>query len=118
MTTIFEFLSKDPEPLSFRAGETIFAQGQLGEEMYVIGEGEVDIVFKEKVINTHGAGEIFGEMALIDNQSRSASAVAKSDCKIAPVSEKRFIFLVQEHPYFSLQVMRVLAERLRKRTES
>ena len=118
MTKIFEFLRKDPEPLSFKAGETIFEQGQLGEEMYVIEEGEVDIVFGEKVINTHEAGEIFGEMALIDNQPRSSSAVAKSDCKVAPVSQKRFIFLVQEHPYFSLQVMRVLAERLRKRTGS
>ena len=86
--------------------------------MYVIEEGEVNIVLGEKVINSLRQGEIFGEMALIDRKRRSASAVAKSDCRVAPVSEKRFIFLVQEHPYFSLQVMRVLAERLRKRTES
>lgn len=86
--------------------------------MYAVVEGEVEIVFADKVINTHGPGEIFGEMALIDTKRRSAAAVAKSDCKLVPIDEKRFLFLVQQHPYFPLQLMRVLAERLRLRTES
>ena len=70
------------------------------------------------MINTHGAGEIFGELALIDTQIRSASAIAKTDCQLIPVNERRFIFLTQQHPFFALHVMRILAQRLRKWTES
>ena len=59
------------------------------------------------------ANDIFGEMALIDNQPRSATAVAVTDVELVPVSEKQFLFLVGQTPYFALKVMRVLAQRLR-----
>ena len=118
MPTTFNIFKNDTEAESFSAGQTIFTEGQLGELMYAILEGEVQIVFADKVINTHGPGEIFGEMALIDTKRRSATAVAQSGCKLVPIDEKRFLFLVQQHPYFPLQLMRVLAERLRLRTES
>ena len=108
----------DTEAEVFPAGKTIFAEGELGEVMYAVVEGDVAIIFGDKVINTHGPGEIFGEMALIDTKRRSATAVAKSDCKLVPIDEKRFFFLVQQHPYFPLQLLRVLSERLRLRTES
>jgi CRP/FNR family transcriptional regulator, cyclic AMP receptor protein len=53
-------------------------------------------------------------MALIDSLPRSATAIAVTDCRLAPINEKQFLLLVQETPFFSLYVMRVLAERLRK----
>jgi hypothetical protein len=56
---------------------------------------------------------IFGEMALIDNAPRSATAIAASDAKLVPVSEKQFLFLISNTPYFALNVMRVMARRLR-----
>jgi CRP/FNR family transcriptional regulator, cyclic AMP receptor protein len=56
---------------------------------------------------------IFGEMALIDNAPRSATAVAVSDAKLVSVSEKQFLFLISNTPYFALNVMRVMARRLR-----
>jgi CRP/FNR family transcriptional regulator, cyclic AMP receptor protein len=57
---------------------------------------------------------IFGEMALIDDEPRSATAIAATDVELVPVSEKQFLFLVSQTPYFALKVMRVLAQRLRK----
>jgi CRP/FNR family transcriptional regulator, cyclic AMP receptor protein len=66
------------------------------------------------VLDVAGPGDIVGEMALIDAKSRSATAQAKSDCRLAPVDERRFLFLVHEHPLFALHVMRVLADRLRR----
>ena len=60
-----------------------------------------------------GADSIFGEMAPIDNEPRSASAIAMSDVELVAVSEKQFLFLVSQTPYFALKVMRVLAQRLR-----
>jgi CRP/FNR family cyclic AMP-dependent transcriptional regulator len=82
--------------------------------MYVILEGEVDIQKHGRSIYTAGPGEILGEMAMIDAQGRSASAVAFSPCRLAVVDEKQFLFMVQETPNFALEVMRVLVGRLRR----
>ena len=58
---------------------------------------------------------MFGEMALVDSEPRSAEAVARTDCKLVPINKKRFAFLVTETPFFALEVMQVMANRLRKR---
>ena len=60
------------------------------------------------------ADDIFGEMALIDSEPRSATALAVTDVELVAVSEKQFLFLVSQTPYFALKVMRTLAQRLRK----
>jgi CRP-like cAMP-binding protein len=115
---ILGIFKPDEETESFAKGQVIFQQGEMGDVMYCILKGDVEIIFKDKVINTHGVGEIFGEMALIDTRVRSASAIAKTECELVPVNERKFIFLTQQHPFFALHIMRILAERLRKRTES
>jgi CRP/FNR family cyclic AMP-dependent transcriptional regulator len=53
-------------------------------------------------------------MALIDQSPRSATAVAKTDCKLAPIDRRRFEFMVQQTPFFSLTVMKIMADRLRR----
>jgi CRP-like cAMP-binding protein len=53
-------------------------------------------------------------MGMIDEGARSATVVAKSDCKLLPIDRKRFNFLIQQTPHFALHVMRVIAERLRR----
>jgi CRP-like cAMP-binding protein len=98
---------------SFRAGETIFHQGEPRTFMFVVNEGDVEIRIGHTVAEVVGPGGIFGEMAMIDNSPRSATAVARSDCKLCPIDEKRFQFLVQQTPYFALEVLRVMANRLR-----
>ncbi len=55
------------------------------------------------------------ELALIDKSPRSATAVAKTDCSLIPITEKQFLFLVQETPFFALTVMATLARRIRSR---
>jgi len=73
----------------------------------------VRIRIGNRTISELSADSIFGEMALIDNEPRSASAIAVSDVELVPVSEKQFLFLASQTPYFALKVMRVLAQRLR-----
>lgn len=85
--------------------------------MFAIVEGEVEIRLNGKTVEVCKAGSIVGEMALIDSQPRSATAIAKTDCKLASVDEKRFLFLVQQTPLFALQVMRIMTERLRHMNE-
>jgi CRP/FNR family transcriptional regulator, cyclic AMP receptor protein len=98
----------------YRAGENIFVEGQPRDVMYVVLEGEVDIQRHGQSIYTAGPRELVGEMAMIDSQARSASAVALSPCRLASMDEKQFLFMVEEAPYFALHVMRVLVERLRR----
>ena len=98
----------------FQANSTIFAEGTPGDVMYVVLDGEVELRVRDEVLEVAGPGDIVGEMALIDAKPRSATARAKSDCRLAPVDERRFLFLVHEHPFFALHVMRVLTDRLRR----
>ena len=114
-TTLFR---NETDPKRFKAGETVFGEGSPGDYMYAVIDGEVDIVKGGKVVDTIGAGGLFGEMALIDHMGRSAAARAKTDCSAAQIDEKRFLFLVREHPNFALHLMRVLTDRIRNRTEA
>ncbi len=100
--------------IPFRAGDSIFRVGDPPDCMYVVLEGEVRISSNGRLLEDLGPGGVFGEIALIDNAPRSADAVATTDCRVVPISESHFQYLVQETPFFSLQVMRVMAERLRR----
>ena len=112
--TVALTIFKDAENYqTYAAGETIFDDGQEGDYMFVVIEGEVEIVAKGKVINRIGVGEIFGEMALIDNSPRSADARASRECRVVPVDQYNFTHYVQHSPFFAIYVMSVMAERLR-----
>lgn len=97
-------------------GTVIFDEETPGDVMYVILSGEVDIFANGVLVETLTAGDLVGEMALIDSKPRSASALTRGDCRIAPVDEERFLEMVRQKPEFSLHVMRILAERLRRTT--
>lgn len=92
--------------------------GDPGDTMFSIIDGTVEILLDDKILETLAAGELFGEMSLIDKSPRSATARAKTDCKVVPIDEKRFLFMVQQHPFFALEVMRVLTTRIRHRLET
>lgn len=99
---------------AFKAGQTIFSEGDdPAGMMYVVQEGEVDILVHGEHIDTLGPGSFLGEIGLVAKKPRSATAVAKSDCRLVPIDQKRFNFLVQQTPYFALEVMQTIAERLR-----
>lgn len=101
-------------PAKFEQGEVIFSEGDKGDKMYVIRSGEIEVERDGKIVETLSAGGIFGEMALIDGSPRAATARAKTACEVAPISERSFLFLVHETPFFAISVMRALAERLRR----
>jgi CRP/FNR family cyclic AMP-dependent transcriptional regulator len=61
---------------------------------------------------------VFGELALIDHSARSATAIAARDCRLATVSRERFTSMVQRSPYVALDLMKILADRLRRATAS
>jgi len=103
--------------VAIAAGETLFAEGDAGTEAYVIVEGEFEISHRGVVLATVGPGDIVGEMALIDPNPRSADCRAATAAKYVAVDQRRFTFLVQETPFFAIQVMRIMANRLRTTNE-
>ena len=109
-----EAVQKEPNRQTFAGGEFIFHQGEVGTYMYVVVEGTIDISVHGSLVRTMGPGDLFGEMALIDDSPRSANAIAKTDCMVAAIDERQFLFLIHETPMFALQVMTVMADRLRK----
>jgi len=98
---------------TFLSGAKIFQAGEPGTKMYVVLKGEVELSVHGNVIASLGKGGILGEMALIDNNPRSATAYAKTDCELVVMDEKRFLALVREKPDFAIEVMKVLVGRLR-----
>jgi CRP/FNR family transcriptional regulator, cyclic AMP receptor protein len=110
----FNLFQRAHDLVTYTAGETIFAKGDPGDRMYVITSGTVRIEDGGRHIATLGQGELLGELALIDAAPRSADAVAETGCALAPIDRPRFLFLVQQTPYFAVQVMQAMAERLRE----
>ena len=100
---------------SYTAGTTIFSCNDPGDVMYLVKSGEVDIIVNGRTVETVVPGDILGEMALIDQDSRSADARAKTDCELQPVNQRQFTFMVQETPFFALEVMRTMSRRLRSK---
>ena len=110
----FSFLAEASIPVWYlKPGETIFKEGETAKELYVIRSGQVEIQLGNRLLATLEANEIFGEMALIESAPRSATAIAKTDVALVPISKKDFLTLVSRAPTFALDIMGMMARRLR-----
>jgi CRP-like cAMP-binding protein len=114
LNTTINLFNNDKDFVIFPAGQVIFEKGGLADRMYVVIDGEVEISIDGQFLDTTGAGGIVGEMALIDSSPRSATAIAKTQCKLVGVDKNRFNFLVQQTPNFASNVMKIMVERIRK----
>ena len=117
MNAKLDMFAAEENPRTCQPGEVIFRSMEMGAEMYVVLEGQVQLTVGSTVLETLGPGEPFGEMALIDQTPRVATATAKTACKLAVIPERRFLFLVQTTPQFALHIMKAMADRLRKMSE-
>ena len=108
-----ELFRQETGALQLAPGDSLFRQGEKGDKMYVLLEGEMEILLGDFVLETVRKGALIGEMALIDDSPRTASAIAKSPCRLAEIDRRRFHFLVQQTPHFATHVMKTLADRLR-----
>ena len=102
----------------FGVDDIIFEEGSTGRELFVVLEGKVEIAkvsgASKTVIVTLGKGEFFGEMAVIDGSSRSATAIsAAANTRVMRINHARFVYLVSQQPAFALMVMDALSKRLR-----
>jgi len=92
----------------------LFNEGEPGNTMYVLMEGSASVVVAGQVIEVARPGALLGEMALVDSSVRSATVIARSNCRLLPINRTQFDLLVRESPEFARHVMMVIADRLRR----
>ena len=110
---LLEVFKDSDDLVEFPAGAVILAEGQEGNNMYVVMEGELSISLEGKPLATARPGEIIGEMALINSEIRSATVTATTDCTLASIDQASFNALLRHVPEFTLHVMDILAARLK-----
>ena len=99
--------------LHFNAGASIYRRHEKGDCAYIIRGGEVEIRERGGAVDTVRPGEIFGEVALIDDGPRTASAVALSEIELIPISRSLFLLLIRDDPDFARAVIGLMTRRVR-----
>lgn len=104
-----------------KEGDYVFREGDLGTEMYIINEGKVEILNlvgdEEQVLAVLEKGDFFGEMSVLEDLPRAASARAATDCRLLQINGSTFDQLLQGNPEIAIRMMRKLSRRLRETDE-
>jgi CRP-like cAMP-binding protein len=104
----------ESEPVSLDAGEFLFREGDAADALYIVKKGTLRVVSGSTIYETLKPGGIVGEMAIVDQSSRrSASVIAGTHAELLKIDRKQFLDLVANNPDFSIEVMQVMARRLR-----
>lgn len=110
-----KLLAFTSETINFQNGEILFKAGEPGDCAYVIMEGEVEIlstVDNDTRVSLLQINQIFGELALLNDEPRSATLRAKGELKVMKISESLFMELIRESPALALNVLRQLGQKL------
>ena len=111
---LYEFFKDSKYIEEYPAGNVIIEEGKPGKVMYVVLDGKVEIKVGDRTLAVAEPGDPVGELALADPGPRCASATVLEDCKLAVVTEQRYLALICKVPYFSINVMQAIAHRLRR----
>jgi CRP/FNR family transcriptional regulator, cyclic AMP receptor protein len=101
---------------TYPAGRPVMKEGEPGLSMYIVMRGKVAVTIKGVVVERVGAGGVFGEMALVDQSPRAASAAAEEESLLLAISRNDFLTLVKTRPDFAVSLLKAVAERLRHMT--
>ena len=106
------------KPLTVEPGTTLCEEGTPGDAMFIILSGEADIYKGPQLMAQLGAGEMFGEMALLTGEERSASVIASTPMKLYELDKSDFDGMLTRSPHLASGLSRILARRLRETTQS
>lgn len=102
----------------FHDGEVIIRQGDVGDCMYVIQEGKVEVILetedREVLLNVHGEGQFIGEMAIFDRDVRSATIRALGETRVLTVDKKNFMRRVHDDPALAFRLVETMSSRIRE----
>ena len=103
----------DDAPVSFLRNQVILEEGQVGTRMYAVLEGSIAVTIGGTLVDRIGPGGVLGELALLDQSPRLASATAEDNVTLQPINRNAFIALVKLDPELGAALLAALAERLR-----
>jgi len=111
-------LCRYAQPTTLKRGATLFAKGDPGHSLYAVISGTVKISVsspdgRNAILNLIGAGEVFGEIALLDGQPRTADATANTNCEILVIDRRDFLPFVHSQPTLAMKFIELLCGRLR-----
>ena len=109
--------TNDNNSKRYAAGDIVFRQGDEADGVYIVQEGEIELLLDDVLVGLEQAGGIIGEMAMIDETTRSATARASTECVLQHLDRDQFINMIEASPSFVFHLMRVMAERLRRTNE-
>jgi len=108
------------EARTYRDGERLFEKGDEGDAAYIVVNGEVEVLVPsdgtEQTVATLGKGELFGEMAVLCDQSRTTAIAAKTDLEVLRLDRDVVLNLMREFPAITLELVRILGRRLERTT--
>jgi CRP-like cAMP-binding protein len=118
---VIHSLVEQVEKITLKPDEVLFNKGDIGDALYVVETGRVKMVGtnkdgQEMVFNQVGAGAVIGEMAIIDQQPRSAGVVAITESELLKLSQEAFMRVFEEQPLLGMEISRNVIQRLRLAT--
>lgn len=106
----------------FQNGEVIVRQGEVGNCMYVIQQGQVEVLLKKGDVDVSvavlGEGDFFGEMALFDQEVRSATVRARGEARVLTLEKRTFLRRIHEDPSLAFRILEKMSRRVRKLNDS
>ncbi|MCH9838424.1 MAG: cyclic nucleotide-binding domain-containing protein [Ilumatobacter sp.] len=109
-----EKVAKATDKITMTAGTMVMDQGQMGREAFVVVAGNVIVRRNGRQVATLGAGNVVGEMSLLDKGPRTATVVCETDCTLIVIDQRRFLAVVDSIPAISHKLMASLAGRIRE----
>lgn len=120
--TVFKTTKSKNQPPNYSVevskGDFVFREGELGLEMYIIQDGQVEVIkrfhHEERRLALLAQGDFFGEMSVLEDLSRTASARAVTDCRLLQINGSTFDQMLRKNPEIAVRMMRKLSRRLRE----
>ena len=115
---VLEHFRNDPAIKTVPAGMTLFKAGDPADFVYILIDGQANLLVGKTVVEVAVRGNLLGEVALIDGKPRSATVVTRTQCQVLPIDGAQFHTLIRALPEFSDYVMNAMAERMRRMNDN